>query len=244
MSRRRKTFYYSYLIFWSERVSPETMVFFSGSVSVYERLPGLNWGAISPLSLQLYKWLCVLSFSQFPLGTARWPPWSSQPTQTTTEDRDHNTRPHPGTLQLEGLIEKWPNSLTHFNKCANRAPDSIERHLWFFFLLFLLIHRRPNVLDSGKNPRGHPSRAAPRDIWRGDLQGVELSLLETMHWSQRCRTALVLGYQAGRFRSPSTNLINFLLKRAIQLIETFTEKFGSYYQLTALTVSIVFFPVK
>lgn len=54
-----------------------------------------------------------------------------------------------------------------------------------------------------------------------------------------------------RLQSPSVNLINFLPQRTVGLIKTFTKKFGSClkneilrYQLTALTVSIVFFPVK
>lgn len=174
------------------------MVFFSGSVSVYACLPGLKWGAISPLSPQLCKWLCVLSSSQSPLGTARRPPWSSQPTDDHRGQNQHSMLHRPGTLQLEGLIETGPQSSTHFNKCASRAPNSTERRLWFFFLLSLLIHRRPSVLDPGKNPRGHPEWGSSQGHLKGDLQGVELSPLETMHWSQRRHTALVFGYQAGR----------------------------------------------
>lgn len=118
--------------------------------------------------------------------------------QTTTEDRISTAC---STVPEHCSWKAWskgPQSSTHFNKCASRAPNSTERRLWFFFLLSLLIHRRPSVLDPGKNPRGHPEWGSSQGHLKGDLQGVELSPLETMDWSQRRHTALVLGYQAGR----------------------------------------------
>lgn len=197
---------------------------FSGIPWIHVSQSVTPW-TISPLSLQLYKWLCVPSFLQSPLGIARQPPWSSQPTRMMTKERSHRHTPHsPEPCNWKAWLEKYQLA---WISLINVCQESAEQHMTFLVFFCLIYREETECLGFrwGGICAHTWSRAAPRNPEGCCFQEIELSSLETM-----CRlSTTVLGYKGGKQRSwaPSMNFINFLPQKGYLVDKNFTKKLES-----------------